>query len=280
MNKLFRETLGLLLCLLATTAGTLANDTIWLQVDTSNQIFFNHHINDQETLYSISKKYGVELQTLVKHNNLQHYLIASGDNIKVPVERNHIDYYCNTDGFRSKSNEPILCYKIKPGDNLFHLSKRVFDTEKECLLKQNDIAEGNIAIDQIISLGYWKTAVDHSNNEESTETEAEIIPTTSLEDEFWFLGKGKNANQNSGAAFVQEGTEDQPTFVLFDGVDIGTVVKLYHKGTEKTVYCRVVGAIPAKMRAQNLIIVTELVQEKLGLKEKRFNIAVEFFKKQ
>lgn len=261
-------------CAVISEASTL-RDTIWLQINDDQDVFFHHEVKKQETIYSISKKYDKTVEDLLSFNQLENSDIALGDSIQVPVATPELHKACELTDFRPKSKSPLICYKVKAGDNLFHLTHRVFDMDVKCLLGESESLISPLAEGQVLNLGYWQKSSRFRSSEKRNDSMLSF--PNELEEEYWNKGEGKEVKQLVGAGAVQNGTNNQPLFVLFDDAEIGSIVKLYHKISEKTVYCRVVGTIPAKMRAQNIIIVTELVKKTLGLKEDRFNVAIEYF---
>lgn len=101
-------------------------------------LFVIHQVDDQETLYSIARRCGGEVQLIIKHNDIVDNRIEIGQIIEVLVVKNK-----NTS---MPSSQEIIIPKagyhmVKPGETLYSISRQ-YDVKLKDLRKWNNL-EGN-----------------------------------------------------------------------------------------------------------------------------------------
>ncbi|MBO3116318.1 LysM peptidoglycan-binding domain-containing protein [Winogradskyella sp. DF17] len=93
-----------------------------------------HKVQKGETLYSISKMYGLSVETLKSNNNLSSNLIKAGQVLRLVNDANNKEETSNT----------LL---IKKGDTLYSIAKR-FNTSVEKLKELNSLKNNVILVGQ------------------------------------------------------------------------------------------------------------------------------------
>ena len=110
-----------------------------------------HIVETQETLFSISKQYGVSIPEIKSWNNL------TGNNLNIGQE---LVIYTNGDSSEETSNESIVVnettqrntyYTVKSGDTLYEIARSHNMTVTQ-LKTLNDISSDNIAIGQQLTV--------------------------------------------------------------------------------------------------------------------------------
>ena len=96
-----------------------------------------HVVKRGETLYSISKSYGLSVQDLKSRNNLSSNLIKIGQELTIKETSN--------------KNEPLISIVVKKGDTLYSLSKR-YNTTVEELKRLNNLDTNLILVGQTLRL--------------------------------------------------------------------------------------------------------------------------------
>jgi len=96
-----------------------------------------HVVKKGETLYSISKSYGLSVQDLKSRNNLSSNLIKIGQELTIKET--------------SKKNESVNSVVVKKGDTLYSLSKR-YNTTVEELKRLNNLETNLILVGQTLRL--------------------------------------------------------------------------------------------------------------------------------
>ena len=98
--------------------------------------FIEHEVKPKETLYGLSKRYGVLLADLKRANNLETTLIKTGQILRVQ----NFDELFNTD-----------TWLVVKGDTLYNISKRT-NTTVEQLKALNNLSSSLIKIGQVLRL--------------------------------------------------------------------------------------------------------------------------------
>jgi len=98
-----------------------------------------------DTLYNISKKYGVSIKELKRLNNLKSSKIKIGQRIKIKI-------YKSYQGFQNQSKEKrFILYKVKEGETLYVISLK-YNVPIESLKRINNIKDNVIFVGQKIKI--------------------------------------------------------------------------------------------------------------------------------
>lgn len=240
----------------------------------SDSLAVLHVVSKGDNLYRIAKKYGVNQENLYTLNDKKPTDLNIGDSIFVPVTLENISYNCEINNNNPKGETINLYYKVRHGETLFHIAKRILNLSPNCLMSMNNLSGQDLRAGQKLVIGKLR------QNTESTiaETGVEVHYGLSLEEEYWSYSKTKSAQMITGPAMISKHSGNQPMIVLFDDARNGDVLALYNPINKKSCYARVVGKIPSKKKSEARIIVSKTVQEALGMKEQRFNLQIEYFK--
>ena len=109
-----------------------------------------HTVGSSETLYSISKKYGVSVNQIQAWNGLTSNSISLGQKLKVSAGNATYTGSNNSASTESKKTIPssnTTTHIVKPGETLYSISKKygvnVADIKKWNNLESNSISVGN-----------------------------------------------------------------------------------------------------------------------------------------
>ncbi|MCD6112403.1 MAG: LysM peptidoglycan-binding domain-containing protein [Bacteroidales bacterium] len=140
-NFLFKIAAGLIFIFLI-SVKTYSQDT--LRVEKSNYIeninnrdYYIHFVKKGNTLYSISKAYGVDIDVIVKENSISKDSLNIGQLLKIPVkaENNILPPEINSD-------KKIIFHVIEKGETLYSLSKKYYVTYDELYELNPEIKDG------------------------------------------------------------------------------------------------------------------------------------------
>lgn len=124
-------------------------DKIIIQKDESGSFYHNHYVRKGQTVYGLSKAYGISSQELLNANGKSESTLSVGEPIKIPVNKMSISSNITTGGHAVK-----VVYRTQPKDNLFRLSKVYFDQSIESIKSRNNIVGNGLAVNQEIIVGY------------------------------------------------------------------------------------------------------------------------------
>ncbi len=130
-----------------------------------------HIVKRKQTLYSIAKLYNVDINTIVRYNNLTSEGISIGQTLLIPVNDDNITKVEETEPKIISGHDTTNYHyvKIKPKETLYHLSK-VYNVSINDIKKANDgLAEG-LKINSIIRIPKNNNNVDVAVNDISNST--------------------------------------------------------------------------------------------------------------
>ena len=100
--------------------------------------YITYIVKPDDNLFSISKQFNVPLDSLKEYNNLTSDVLSIGQVIKIPPTIN-------------QSDEDVIEYVVKQGDNLYAISKE-YGIKQEELMKYNNLTNNLLSIGQIIKI--------------------------------------------------------------------------------------------------------------------------------
>lgn len=165
--------------------------------------FITHLVTTKETLYSISKKYGVTMETICETNPiLKTSNLKSGAKLKIPIEKNEVsnevaksEVIENEIPDGSKANELNtqngVIHKVLPKETLFRISKQYGVSVTE-LQKLNPGIENGLPVgyDLILKKEGLSTSSNEVNPESNVEdTTTKAIPSGNMAKAEFLIGK-------------------------------------------------------------------------------------------
>lgn len=132
-----KNTNGLTSNILSVNQQLIIPDT--LQEIPNEQIdYITYIVEPDDNLYSIARKFNIPVNIIQEYNNLSSDLIGIGQEIKIPSLYN-------------QSNQDVIEYVVKQGDNLYAISKE-YGIKQDELMKFNNLTNNLLSIGQIIRI--------------------------------------------------------------------------------------------------------------------------------
>ena len=151
----------------------------------SNALATQYKVKNGDTLYSISKKFGVSVQQIKKENNLHQTKLKKNQVLRIATKRSAKQ---TVQSVQSKSNPSY--YKVKKGDTLTKIARKTGISSKE-IMALNHVSQKSLRIGQRLTLTRPTLSPDRSvrvakaeENEdlEATEEEADSDDISFTED--------------------------------------------------------------------------------------------------
>ncbi|MCI8569250.1 MAG: LysM peptidoglycan-binding domain-containing protein [Bacilli bacterium] len=98
-----------------------------------------------DSLYSISKKYGLSVDNLRRYNNLTSDLLSIGQQLKIPNN--------NMEDDNNEESGNVLIYVVKAGDSLYSIAKK-YGVTVDSLIKLNNLTSNNLSIGQYLKIAF------------------------------------------------------------------------------------------------------------------------------
>ena len=133
--RIFLVTAVVLLSIHISSAGTFSLDSIGLERIDGN-VYILHRVEEKETLYSLSKRYRVEIDDIIAINPSSEFGLNIGEILKVPVAVKTVP-----------AEDGRITHKVQPKETLYSISKK-YEVTPEDIKKWNRISTNILDIGQ------------------------------------------------------------------------------------------------------------------------------------
>lgn len=114
--------------------------------------YSNYTVKVGDTLYSISKKFNVSVEQLMKDNALSNTNLTVGMNLKIRKNESEILVEeCFGEKYEGTFPSSTINYIVKAGDSLYSISKK-YNTSVSELLNINNLNNSNLKIGQVLKI--------------------------------------------------------------------------------------------------------------------------------
>ena len=260
-----------------------------------------HIVSSSETLFSISRLYGVKVDDLKKWNNLTENSIAVGQKLSIKEAGNIVEH--NT----SVQEQTIIggrkTHVVEQSQTLYSIS-RMYGVSTDDLISWNNLESNALNIGQvlIVSDQTGSSAQETAENSSMLPTEQAITETTLKEPEVakqpekTVVGTGtalgttidesqiddveKPAEKvvQKGLAEVIEDTENTKKYLaLHRDAPVGTIMQVRNEMNNQSVFVRVVGQIQATGDNSKIILkISKKAYDRLGAVDSRFPVEISY----
>jgi LysM repeat protein len=207
-----------------------------------------HTVAEKETMYSITKKYGISPEQLRKWNNLEGNELKIGQTLYVSQPKENIAVVKKPDSVKTTKNTPIVSTNTTP------------------------VQTNNTSIPSNAPVEQKKDPVTTTTTSESSPTPQTIRISESV--------KNGSETIEAGLAELIEGTEGNRKYLaLHRTAPIGTILKVRNEMNNREVFVRVMGKLPDTALTNKLIIrVSKSAYDRLGAIDQRFRVEVTYYK--
>ena len=106
--------------------------------------YINYKVVSGDTLYSIARKYGVSVDTIVSDNALKNNILSIGQNLKIRVTGGVVEECFGEDVSTNK-------YTVVKGDTLYSIAKK-FNTTVDSIKSKNNLDSNVLSVGQILNI--------------------------------------------------------------------------------------------------------------------------------
>ncbi len=256
-----------------------AKDTIFLSLDELQEKIFEHRIARKQTIFSLTRFYGLTLDEIYYYNpELKDNVISEGQAIKIPIPNRAIMRYKGTN-FDINKYVPIY-YVVKNGDNLFRISKKYFGMPVDTVMKRNNLADHNIKVGQALHVG-WMSQKGIPASYRKYRGRPEWKKNSLMARKYHQDSQVKKEKTEQGVAFwQQDGKQKADLYALHRTAPINSIIAVSNPMKRRTIYAKVIGRIPENIHRDDVIVVlSSKAAEQLGAKDPRFFVKLKFLKK-
>ena len=255
----------------------LPTDTVILTINEAQQKIITHTIAQQQTLYKISRFYGVSIAKILALNPTKtETTLSIGDEITIPIPNKAIRRFRNKK-FNPKKYIPLY-YRVKSGDTVYGIAKRAFRMPIDTLAARNDIKNG-ISPGQLLHVG-WISLTGVPKAKGNTTHHPLAGKVYREKQQFLAKAKGKRIRKQRGAAYWKK-TKSKSTklYALHDYAPIGSTIEVTNPMSKMTLYVKVIGRINHRVTPSSTkVVLSPAAANYLGALNAKFYTEIEYYK--
>lgn len=261
----------------AIAAGALlsSKDTVLLIVQ-HNQKIVLHEVKPKQTLFAITKYYGITMEELYAYNpEYQIQTTLQPDAlIKIPVPNKAIRRYKGEE-FKKELYAPIY-YVVSQGENLYGICKRHFNMPVDTILKRNGLKNQSIRPGQLLHMGWFNINGIPPEWQPSEQPEASIDSSALADNYLRQKEKYKEVGTQGVCFWHRDSNEKGNLYALHNSAALGTVMAVTNPMSNRTVYAKVIGRIPAGHDRNIELILSPEAARRLGARDPRFFVKIKY----
>gem|GEM_PF-1430359 len=252
-------------------------DTMVVKNDiASGQILFEHYIAPGQTLYGVTRFYGLVLDDVYHLNPKLRAKYDTGSKVRVAIPRAAIRAVPAPD---SLAWFVPVYYRMSKGETLFGLYKRVLQLPNDDQLRalNPELDPDRMSANQELAIGYLK--LDGIPKGLQGEIEDPYVRRNRGLRDLWRLrtdGK-KMTSSNGKAAWTRKGDAGK-WMALHRTAPINSLIEIEDPRSRKTIYARVVGPLPEQVNDPSVIVVVSpLLVKAFGVRDRHFYVRTRHF---
>lgn len=247
-------------------------DSVFLSHDPAGNLLLYHELAPKQTLYSLAKFYGMNLDEFYACNPRLSQRYGPGDVAEIPVPLKAI--------VRTKPSAATIkqfarvYYRVRRGDTVFGVGRRLFEMEVDTLKARNRLKGDNLNPGQLLFIGWMATT--------GVPTEWREIrggPDFQLKLQYFRESANKTVRQHKGPAiWSREANQQNGLFALHRFAAIGSVIEVYNPMSRQVIYLKVVGRVPDSIYGDEVVaVISPQVARMLRAIDQRFYVWVKYY---
>lgn len=243
-----------------------------------------HRVGDKETLYSLSKQYGVTVDELKAWNKVPSSGIKPGDELLIKDKTITPAGPTTTKTAATPSN---FTHVVAAGETLYSLSRK-YNLSVDKLKELNKLSGNELKPGQVISVA--------QPSEASTTTTTSTISSTAQPNQPQPTGTtatktadvisiapitgvtGTDETREKGMAALLEGTEGNRKYLGYHRtLKTGSIIRVINSVTQKNVFVRIIGPLPPTEANDVVVKISKAAYDKLEGQDK-FPVEITYFK--
>jgi LysM repeat protein len=257
-----------------------SQDTVFLGTNARGQKIYKYALKKGQTLYSLSKFYGLPLSKLYAYNpGTKDKVISIGQEIALPIPNRAIMRTLKP-GQKAKDFVPVY-YLARKGDTMFGIAVRKFRMSVDTLKARNQLESHDLKVGQPIWVGWMsKEGIDPEwqypqGNPGDVMAENDRNRADFLSRSRWVKTRthqGKAQWQNDNQVGAPSGL-----FCLHKSAPKNSIIRIENPLTNNVVYAKVVGRVPMNYEKWVVMVLSKDAARALRAPDKRFFVRAEYF---
>jgi LysM repeat protein len=252
-------------------------DSIEVTVDGNGTKFLHHIVKQGQTLYSISKYYGLDAVDLTYYNPTLASGMQLGQKLKVPIGGHDIKWQKDSKSIKWRMIEVV--YIVKPKDTVFKIAKTYFKMPVEVFREMNNLKNDVLEIGTKVVVGW----IDIDGLSQKAGVRAwlpiSLYPSYKKMRMAYIQSKdGKKEIKEKGPATWNKNSHSDNLYALHKDAPIGTILKITNPLNNRTLYVKVVGRLQTAGYGYDTILVLSPVAAKaLAGVNRNFRVNITYF---
>jgi LysM repeat protein len=221
------------------------------------------------TLYGLSKKYNVSLDSILEANpDLNPGVIPLGFPVNIPI------YAKALSCAEPEGTEPAipLYYRVQPKETLYRISRVYLEIAPEQIVSLNPRVDKGLSIGQVILLG-WYTPQKNTHSPAGANklmvSDSSVFVVKDYNKEY--KTEGRVIREQKGLAVWKPGNMQSHFYVLHPTATVGSFIEVTNPMLQKTLTAKVAGNIPPGLYPTNVgLVVSPSVARALGVLDQQF----------
>jgi LysM repeat protein len=246
-----------------------------------------HRVSEKETLFSISRLYGVSIDELKRWNKLTSSDLFVGQELLI----RQVD--TSAPATEPPTPQPRMqkgVHEVKAGESLYGIARQ-YDVSLDDLKRWNNLDGNALKVGQLLFVAppakdaepttvkeeepkTVPTSEEQQRVETTATTTAPVVQTITVP-----ARPPADAVIESGLAELIEGTEGNRKYLaLHRTAPIGSILKVRNEMNNREVFVRVIGKLPDTALTKQLIIkISRSAYDRLGAIDPRFRVEVTYY---
>lgn len=274
-------------------------DFITIEINSIGELFFNHSLQRGETIYSLSRKYSTDVQTIVDNNELVDLSSLNvNQNLAIPVQKDMI-FSGNPSEIPALQHRTPVYYEVKPKETLYKVAKTYLDKPIESIMHLNNLSSFDLSVGQKLLVGWllepMKPAL--SSIPESTTPPLKLVAEkqkdTPPKDTINLFIKNRLfakkdslssappqiiKNRKEIAIWDRNAPNTNKMYALHKEARKNSIIEIHNPLLNRTAFATVIGSVPDDSYTEDItLIISPEVAEALGALDKRFMVEVKYY---
>jgi len=224
----------------------------------------------------LAKFYGLTLDELYFYNPSLKQAYDEGVEVKVPIPNRAIRRYKGK--YFEESQYVPVCYIVQKGDNLYHISKRIFKLPVETVQQKNQLDTYALKIGQVLNVG-WMSIFGVPDSLRQFKGHPMWKQSMDLMRNYHYQKENKKERQQKGPAVWNKQSKDKGRLVVMHRkAPKGTIIGITNPMNNRTVYAKVIEKIPYTYPSELEAVVSPTIAKMLGVLDEKFYCTVKYLR--
>lgn len=244
-----------------------------------NTKYLHHIVKKKQTLYGLSKYYGLDVSDLLFYNASLKGDVELGQKINIPIGSRDIKWKKTENYVKWRSIEVV--YIVKPKDTVFKIAKTYFKMPVEDFLALNNIEDNTLEIGDKVIVGWIDiNGIPPKVGVRSWLPISLYSSYKSLKGKYMFTTKDRRKKEikEKGPAAWNKQSKGDDLYALHKTAPIGTVLKVTNPLNNRSIYVKVVGRMQsAGYKFDTLLVLSPSAAKALGGINQTFRVNINYY---